>query len=158
MDISRLVPEWIQTLTPYQPGKPIEELEREYGVVDSTKIASNENPLGPSPKALQALARKRAQTVKAPPSEAQLTAEARRFFRRGVKLYEQGEYAAAIAAFEASQRFTPVPELNYNLGMSAQRLGRKRDAGDYFRAYLRERPKATDRSEVERRITALETR
>ena len=29
MDISRFVPEWIQTLTPYQPGKPIEELERE---------------------------------------------------------------------------------------------------------------------------------
>lgn len=56
MGISRLVPEWIQTLTPYQPGKPIEELEREYGIVDSIKIASNENPLGPSPKALQALA------------------------------------------------------------------------------------------------------
>ncbi len=56
MDISRFVPEWIQTLTPYQPGKPIEELEREYGIADSIKIASNENPLGPSPKALQALA------------------------------------------------------------------------------------------------------
>jgi histidinol-phosphate aminotransferase len=56
MDISKLVPEWIQTLTPYQPGKPIAELEREYGIVDSIKIASNENSLGPSPKALQALA------------------------------------------------------------------------------------------------------
>lgn len=55
MDISKLVPEWIQTLTPYQPGKPIEELEREYGVQNSIKIASNENPLGPSPKAVAAI-------------------------------------------------------------------------------------------------------
>ncbi len=55
MDISTLVPEWVRTLTPYQPGKPIEELEREYGVHDSIKIASNENPLGPSPKAVAAI-------------------------------------------------------------------------------------------------------
>lgn len=55
MDISNLVPEWVRTLTPYQPGKPIEELEREYGVHDSIKIASNENPLGPSPKAVAAI-------------------------------------------------------------------------------------------------------
>lgn len=50
-----LVPPWIQSLDPYPPGKPIEELEREYGVVGSIKLASNENPLGPSPKALAAL-------------------------------------------------------------------------------------------------------
>jgi len=49
------VPEWIRTLAPYAPGKPIEELERELGIHDSIKIASNENPLGPSPKALAAL-------------------------------------------------------------------------------------------------------
>jgi histidinol-phosphate aminotransferase len=55
MDISKIVPEWIRTLTPYQPGKPVEELEREYGVHDSIKIASNENPLGPSPKAVAAI-------------------------------------------------------------------------------------------------------
>ena len=42
-------------LHPYQPGKPIEELEREYGVSDIIKLASNENPLGPSAKALEAM-------------------------------------------------------------------------------------------------------
>jgi histidinol-phosphate aminotransferase len=42
----------IRTLTPYQPGKPIEELERELGITSSIKLASNENPLGPSPKAI----------------------------------------------------------------------------------------------------------
>ena len=39
----------------YQPGKPVEELERELGIVDSIKVASNENPLGPSPKAVEAV-------------------------------------------------------------------------------------------------------
>ena len=43
-------------LIPYSPGKPIEEVERELGISDSVKLASNENPLGPSPKALQAIA------------------------------------------------------------------------------------------------------
>jgi histidinol-phosphate aminotransferase len=49
------VPEYIRSLIPYEPGKPIEEVEREYGIAQSVKLASNENPLGPSPKALAAL-------------------------------------------------------------------------------------------------------
>ncbi|HEY3168043.1 MAG TPA: histidinol-phosphate transaminase, partial [Candidatus Binatia bacterium] len=49
------VPEYIRTLIPYEPGKPIEEVEREYGISNSIKLASNENPLGPSPKALAAI-------------------------------------------------------------------------------------------------------
>jgi len=56
MDLRALVPEWIRTLTPYPPGKPIEELERELGIRDSIKLASNENPLGPSPRAVAAIA------------------------------------------------------------------------------------------------------
>ena len=42
-------------LHPYVPGKPIDQLEREYGVRDSIKLASNENPLGPPPTALEAI-------------------------------------------------------------------------------------------------------
>jgi len=48
-------PDYISRLEPYKPGKPLEELEREYGISDSIKLASNENPLGPSPKALKAI-------------------------------------------------------------------------------------------------------
>ena len=44
----------VQQLKPYIPGKPIEELERELGIKNSIKLASNENPLGPSPNALAA--------------------------------------------------------------------------------------------------------
>ncbi|MBI4400575.1 MAG: histidinol-phosphate transaminase [Nitrospirae bacterium] len=45
----------IASLVPYVPGKPIEELERELGIPHAVKLASNENPLGPSPKALAVL-------------------------------------------------------------------------------------------------------
>ena len=55
MKIVEQVPEYIRTLIPYEPGKPIEEVEREYGIANSIKLASNENPLGPSPKALAAM-------------------------------------------------------------------------------------------------------
>jgi histidinol-phosphate aminotransferase len=48
-------PEHIKNIKPYVPGKPIEELERELGIADSVKLASNENPLGPSPLAIKAL-------------------------------------------------------------------------------------------------------
>lgn len=53
--IGAQLPEWIRALAPYPPGKPIEELEREYGILGSIKLASNENPLGASPKALAAI-------------------------------------------------------------------------------------------------------
>ncbi len=49
------VAEHIKNLSPYVPGKPIEELERELGISGSIKLASNENPLGPSPKAVAAV-------------------------------------------------------------------------------------------------------
>ncbi len=45
----------VRGLKPYQPGKPIAELEREYGVSNIVKLASNENPLGPSPRAVAAM-------------------------------------------------------------------------------------------------------
>jgi histidinol-phosphate aminotransferase len=48
----------IQGLSPYIPGKPVEELERELGIRNAIKLASNENPLGPSKKALAALTKR----------------------------------------------------------------------------------------------------
>lgn len=49
------IPDYVASLKPYVPGKPIEELERELGISGSVKLASNENPLGPSKKALEVL-------------------------------------------------------------------------------------------------------
>jgi histidinol-phosphate aminotransferase len=50
-----LVPPYIATLRPYEPGRADEEVERAYGIAHAAKLASNENPLGPSPLALEAL-------------------------------------------------------------------------------------------------------
>ena len=54
-DFQKLAVPGVQHLKPYLPGKPIEELERELGVTNTLKLASNENTLGPSPKAAQAI-------------------------------------------------------------------------------------------------------
>lgn len=48
-------PEYVLDIQPYIPGKPIEELEREFGISNSIKLASNENPIGPSPAALKSI-------------------------------------------------------------------------------------------------------
>lgn len=53
--MKELVPPHIASIKPYQPGKPISELERELGLGSTVKVASNENPLGPSPRAVRAM-------------------------------------------------------------------------------------------------------
>ena len=54
-DLFSLATKGVQALSPYQPGKPLDELKREYGISEAIKLASNENPLGPSPKAIAAI-------------------------------------------------------------------------------------------------------
>lgn len=53
-DAAALAVDGVRGLTPYQPGKPIAALERELGIQHAIKMASNENPLGPSPQAVEA--------------------------------------------------------------------------------------------------------
>jgi histidinol-phosphate aminotransferase len=57
MDLCDLAPGYVRAIAPYQPGKPIAELARELGLAEAgiVKLASNENPLGASPKALEAV-------------------------------------------------------------------------------------------------------
>lgn len=56
-DFLKLANVGVQGLMPYQPGKPIDELERELGITNIVKLASNENPLGLSSKAQAAVAK-----------------------------------------------------------------------------------------------------
>ena len=59
MSLCDLAPEYIHSIAPYQPGKPISELAREMGLDEHSivKLASNENPFGTSPLALEAMAK-----------------------------------------------------------------------------------------------------
>lgn len=71
-----LVPEHVARLVPYVPGKPIEELERELGIRSAVKLASNENPYGPSPAAIAAMQRAAPEIHRYPDSAAYLLREA----------------------------------------------------------------------------------
>ncbi len=55
MGVGDRVKPHIRSLRPYEPGMPLEELERQLGISNSIKLASNENPFGPSPRAVEAL-------------------------------------------------------------------------------------------------------
>src|ERR1035438_6077455 len=50
-----LVPPYIESLRPYEAGRSIESVRKQYGLERIAKLASNENPLGASPKALEAI-------------------------------------------------------------------------------------------------------
>src|SRR5688572_30096747 len=57
LSLKELAPAYVRAIAPYVPGKPISETARELGIPEERilKMASNENPLGPSPKALEAI-------------------------------------------------------------------------------------------------------
>ena len=61
MALETLTRACVRSVTPYFPGKPIAEVQRELGLKKVIKLASNENPLGPSPKALAAFKREAAE-------------------------------------------------------------------------------------------------
>ena len=65
-DYIALAAQGVQGLSPYVPGKPVEELERELGITNIIKLASNENPLGPSPKVLAAVEKVKADLTRYP--------------------------------------------------------------------------------------------
>lgn len=100
-------------------------------------------------------ARQRASLIEQPPPSEALAAEAQAFFQRGTKLFRQGNYQAALIAFSEARRFAKVPELEYNLAVTCERLNRNPEAVQYYRAYLREARDAKDAAQVEARIRAL---
>jgi histidinol-phosphate aminotransferase len=56
IDMSAIIPPYLEKIIPYEPGKPAEELQRELGLSDIVKLASNESPLGPAPEVVEMLA------------------------------------------------------------------------------------------------------
>lgn len=106
----------------------------------------------------QAQRRQREQVFTAPPSNDELTREARTFFLRGVAMYRRGHFEAAMQAFTAALRFAPLAEVYFNTAVCAERLGSRSDAVDYYREYLRLRPDALDRGRVEAEIRRLRGR
>jgi tetratricopeptide (TPR) repeat protein len=108
-------------------------------------------------QALQALReRQRPPLTPAQPSAEAMSAEARAFYERGVKLYRAKQYAAAQAAFNAALQMSNAPELHFNLAVVAERMSHPQEAVDHYRAYLAARSDAKDREKIEERITILQ--
>lgn len=106
--------------------------------------------------ALEALRqRQRDQIFAAPPSTDELTAEARTFFLRGVTMFQGRHYDAAMQAFTAAYSFARLPEVIYNLAITAQKLERTQDAIDYYREFLRARPDDPNRTQIEATVREL---
>ena len=81
--------------------------------------------------------------------------QAQKHYSAGIAHYNLREYKEAIKEFEASYRLAPDPVFLFNLGQCHRLLKRDRDALYFYQAYLRARPEAENRAEVEKRIDAL---
>ena len=82
--------------------------------------------------------------------------EAREHYDRGMQHYELGEFDAAVDEFKAAYALSDAPGLLFNLAQ-ASRLGKRYEqALHFYRSYLRERPEAPNRDDVEARIRELE--
>lgn len=111
---------------------------------------------------MEAAAARQQESLRAlPPSTNEMTAEARRFFERGVALYRRGgreNYQSALLAFTAAYNFRPLPEIIFNMALTFERLGRAEEAADHYGEYLRRRRDAPDREAVEAKIRTLRHR
>lgn len=94
-------------------------------------------------------------TAQAGGADVELDAEAQEWFQAGRMAFSNGRFDDALQAFRKAHSLSERPELLFNIGSAADRLGRDEEALEAFEAYLRERPDAPNRAEVEGRIREL---
>ena len=83
-------------------------------------------------------------------------AQAKQHFETGRNAYNAGDYVTAIREFKAAEALRPSPILDYNIGLANEKLGKRRVAVKYYKRYLEEQPNASNKAEVEGKVTALE--
>ncbi len=81
---------------------------------------------------------------------------AKKHFEKGKNAYSASDFTAAIREFKAAEALKPSAILDYNLALANEKQGKKKVALSYYRRYLELLPQAQNRSEVEKRIAALE--
>lgn len=99
----------------------------------------------------------RAAAAEPAPAAPAASDEGKRHFEQGVALYNDGDYATALAEFSASYQAAPLPAVLYNIGVAQKALFRYAEAIDTLQRYLAEaQPRAERRAEVERLCTEME--
>ncbi|MBI5480178.1 MAG: tetratricopeptide repeat protein, partial [Deltaproteobacteria bacterium] len=81
---------------------------------------------------------------------------ARAHYKAGAAYYQRGKYVDAIREFEQSYELSRKPEILYNLAQCHDKLGQRDKVAGYLRRYLKEKPKAEDREQVEAWLGNLE--
>ena len=93
-----------------------------------------------------------------PSADSDRDQRARTLFEQGRQAYGDGRYRDAWANFHEAYQLSNRPELLYNIGQTADRLGQDADALKAFKMYVERLPDAQNRHDVENRIHALEER
>lgn len=140
----------LETLKKYVPGKPIEEVKKEYGLTDIVKLASNENPLGPSPKAIEAIKNEAANIHIYPDGSAaelrgkmakklNISADQIMFGNGGEEIIKMLAYALVGSEDEvifAWPSFSLYDIATSQMGGKAVRIGMKEDFKHDFKAFI----------------------
>ena len=92
------------------------------------------------------------------PGVSERDGQARRLFEQGREAYSDGRYRDAWAYFHEAYQLSGRPELLFNIGQTADRLGQEGDALRAFSMYLERLPAAPNRKDVENRVRALHER
>jgi hypothetical protein len=107
---------------------------------------------------LSSIAPLAAQSAGDPATQAERDKQARAEFEHGRKAFDEGDYRGAWGFFHNAYRLSGRAQLLYNIGQTADRLGRDVEALQAFKMYLERLPKADNKRDVENRIRALEER
>jgi len=92
----------------------------------------------------------------APAGEDAAMAQAKQHFETGRNAYNAGDYVSAIREFKAAEQLRPSPILDYNIGLANEKLGKRRVAVKYYKRYLELQPNASNKAEVEGKVSTLE--
>src|SRR5262245_58938591 len=96
----------------------------------------------------------RAQTEPAPEdgTPVKSSENARELYEQGVIFYNVGEYAKAIEAFRSAYLASPKPSLLFNIAQAYRKQGDCNKAAEFYQTYLREKPDAADRQDIEAKL------
>jgi iron complex outermembrane receptor protein len=84
--------------------------------------------------------------------------QAKQHFMAGEEKFKAGDYAGAIAEFQAADALVPSPILSFNIGLAYEKLGQNDQAIAKYQDYLARKPDASNRAQVEQRISALQAK